>query len=233
VRQTPDATDALAAAGPTFAGHVLAEPPDRPANGDPLSRPANARATGQWFIGSDGHRWWFDSGSLALDFAYTGAMGDNPAWETLHAPADLADWLDGRFSGIDGMVTDRDLIDAKALRGAVARIATAVSRGADAASDDIDVTNLFAATPDIPPMLAGGGRQAGRTRARASQALSAMAREAIGLFGVGSLGRIRECSADDCALVFYDDSRSNNRRWCSMQRCGNRAKVRAHRARTS
>ncbi|MEQ1734865.1 MAG: CGNR zinc finger domain-containing protein, partial [Rhodoglobus sp.] len=24
--------------------------------------------------------------------------------------------------------------------------------------------------------------------------------------------------------------RSNNRRWCSMQRCGNRAKVRAHRA---
>ena len=48
-----------------------------------------------------------------------------------------------------------------------------------------------------------------------------------------SVERVRECAADDCAIVFYDESRSNNRRWCSMQRCGNRAKVRAHRARTS
>jgi predicted RNA-binding Zn ribbon-like protein len=31
--------------------------------------------------------------------------------------------------------------------------------------------------------------------------------------------------------VFRDESRTANRRWCSMQRCGNRAKVRAHRAR--
>ena len=94
----------------------------------PDARPAGARATGQWFAGSDGRRWWFDSGSLALDFAYTGAMGDNPAWERLRAPEDLAAWLDGRFVGIDGTVTDRDLIDARALRGAIARVATAVSR---------------------------------------------------------------------------------------------------------
>ncbi|WIB37118.1 CGNR zinc finger domain-containing protein [Curtobacterium sp. MCJR17_043] len=31
--------------------------------------------------------------------------------------------------------------------------------------------------------------------------------------------------------MFYDSSRGGTRRWCSMQRCGNRAKVRAHRAR--
>ena len=43
--------------------------------------------------------------------------------------------------------------------------------------------------------------------------------------------RLSRCSADDCALVFYDSSRGGTRRWCSMQRCGNRAKVRAHRAR--
>jgi len=43
-------------------------------------------------------------------------------------------------------------------------------------------------------------------------------------------GRIRECSADNCALVFYDESRTNNRRWCSMRRCGNRAKVKAFRS---
>jgi predicted RNA-binding Zn ribbon-like protein len=186
--------------------------------------------TGQWVPSDDGHRWWFDSGSVALDFAYSGAIGDQ--WEMLHEPADLADWLNGRFP-VDGTVTDRDLIDAKALRAAIARLAIAASRNERAATDDVDVVNLFAATPDIPPALAGGGRQAGRARARTGQALSVMAREAVGLFGSDSLPRIRECAADDCAMVFYDDSRSNNRRWCSMQRCGNRAKVRAHRARTS
>jgi predicted RNA-binding Zn ribbon-like protein len=33
--------------------------------------------------------------------------------------------------------------------------------------------------------------------------------------------------------VFYDESRAGSRRWCSMQRCGNRAKVRAHRQRAA
>ena len=46
-------------------------------------------------------------------------------------------------------------------------------------------------------------------------------------------GRIRECSADDCRLVYLDTSRSGTRRWCSMQRCGNRAKVRTFRAKAS
>jgi predicted RNA-binding Zn ribbon-like protein len=186
--------------------------------------------TGQWVASDDGHRWWFDSGSVALDFAYSGALGDG--WEMLYEPSDLADWLNGRFPGVDGTVTDRDLIDAKALRAAIARLAIAASSNERAATDDVDVVNLFAATPDIPPSLPGGGRQAGRARAHTGQALSAMAREAVELFGSDSLPRIRECAADDCAMVFYDDSRSNNRRWCSMQRCGNRAKVRAHRART-
>ena len=186
--------------------------------------------TGQYFRASDGHPWFFDSGSTALDFAYTGAMGDNPAWEQLHSANDLAAWLEARFPGTD--TTDRDLEDARALRTALANVLTAIGHGRDAAPADIDVINLFAATPDIPPALTGGTRQAGRTRARAGQALSAMAREAVTLFGAESRERIRACAADDCGLIFFDESRSNNRRWCSMQRCGNRAKVRAHRERT-
>ena len=188
-------------------------------------------AAGQWFTALDGHRWHFEAGSLALDFAYTGAMGDNPAWERLHSPADLANWLDDRFPDVDGTATDRDLVDAFALRHAIAHSATAISRGQRPDGDDVDVINLFAATPDIPPTLAGGRRHPGRAHARVSQTLSVMAREVVELFSADRADRIRECAADDCQLVFYDESRSNNRRWCSMQRCGNRAKVRAHRAR--
>lgn len=194
-----------------------------------MRHPTDARPTGQWFRSSDGHRWWFDSGALSLDFAYTGAMGENPAWETLHAASDLTAWLDERFDDVDTAAGERELTDALALRSAIARTATAFSRGGDPEGDDVDVINLFAATPDIPPVLAGGRRQAGRGRARVGQAMSVMAREAVELFSSEERERIRECAAADCALVFYDESRSNNRRWCSMQRCGNRAKVRKHR----
>ncbi|MDJ0334113.1 CGNR zinc finger domain-containing protein [Salinibacterium sp. G-O1] len=186
---------------------------------------------GQWFTSGDGHRWHFDAGSLALDFAYTGPMDGTPAQETIDSPTDLAGWLDERFPEVDGTATDRDLVDALTLRAVIARSAIAISRGLRPAEDDVDVINLFAATPDIPPALAGGRRQAGRAHARVSQTLSVMAREVVELFSADRADRIRQCSADDCQLIFYDESRSNNRRWCSMQRCGNRAKVRAHRAR--
>lgn len=186
--------------------------------------------SGQLIADATGGRWWFDSGSLALDLAYTGALGDGAPNETLHAPADLGAWIGDRFDEVDAAsADDRDLADALALRGAIARLALASAHGSRAASADVDVVNLFAATPDIPPVLAGGSRRAGRSHARVGQALSRLARQAIVMFG--EEGRLRECAADDCHVVFYDASRSGSRRWCSMQRCGNRAKVRAHRAR--
>ena len=38
--------------------------------------------------------------------------------------------------------------------------------------------------------------------------------------------KIRACAADSCGWLFLDTSRTGRRRWCSMQGCGNRAKVR-------
>jgi predicted RNA-binding Zn ribbon-like protein len=45
--------------------------------------------------------------------------------------------------------------------------------------------------------------------------------------------RLKVCGADDCRWAFYDTSRNRSRTWCSMADCGNRAKVRAYRARRS
>lgn len=189
-------------------------------------------ATGQWLESRDGPRWWFDSGAFALDFAWTGPV-HNEHVETLHAPDDLARWLADRFSRLDTSIDERGLSDALMLRAAIAGMADAAVRGQAATASDIDVVNLFAATPDVPPVLAGGSRQAGAGSVRATQALSTIARDAVLVFGPDAGGRIRECAADDCGYLYLDISRSGNRRWCSMQRCGNRAKVRAHRARNS
>ena len=186
---------------------------------------------GQWFTSAEGTRWWFDSGSFALDFAYTGAMGGNPAWERLHAPDDLTTWLRERFPVAVGAARSRDLFDAISLRDAIGRMAGAAADDDAPRAADIDLVNLYAAMPDIPPVLAGGSRQAGRSVQTVGQALSTIARDAVDLFDPANAGRIRECSGADCGMVYLDTSRAATRRWCSMQRCGNRAKVRAHRAR--
>ena len=184
--------------------------------------------TGQW-INRDGQNWWFDAGSVAIDFAYAGGFKGGP--EALTTPDELSAWLSTRFPELEGAATDGELSDARSLQQSLARLITAAGSGETGAAEDIDVVNLFAATPDIPPSLAGGTRQAGRSRARVGQCLSAITRDAIEIFADHNAERVRECAADDCSLIFYDESRSNNRRWCSMQRCGNRAKVRAHRGR--
>ena len=187
---------------------------------------------GQWFA-DDAGRWWFDSGSFALDFAYTGGIAAPAATpERLHSPDDLTAWMRERFPVAVGAARSRDLFDAVALREAIARLAAAASRDEQFRTSDVDLVNLYAATPDIPPTLAGGSRQAGRSVQTVAQALSTIARDAVDCFSAANVARIRTCDGD-CGLLYLDTSRAGTRRWCSMQRCGNRATVRAHRARKS
>ncbi len=49
----------------------------------------------------------------------------------------------------------------------------------------------------------------------------------------GSWQRVKACRASDCQWAFYDRSRNRSGVWCEMAVCGNRTKVRAHRARTA
>ncbi len=48
----------------------------------------------------------------------------------------------------------------------------------------------------------------------------------------GRWSRFRRCSNPECRSVFWDHSKNHSGRWCSMQACGNQAKVRAYRRRT-
>ena len=42
---------------------------------------------------------------------------------------------------------------------------------------------------------------------------------------------VKECANDNCLWLFLDRTRNHGKRWCEMKGCGNRAKVRGHRAR--
>jgi predicted RNA-binding Zn ribbon-like protein len=49
--------------------------------------------------------------------------------------------------------------------------------------------------------------------------------------GDGTWRRLKACHAETCRWVYYDRSRNESRRWCSMEICGNRSKARSYRVR--
>lgn len=63
--------------------------------------------------------------------------------------------------------------------------------------------------------------------------LWAVARSAVEVLTTDESARIKQCpGADDCGWFFYDTSKNGRRRWCSMEGCGSRVKMRrqyAHR----
>jgi predicted RNA-binding Zn ribbon-like protein len=90
--------------------------------------------------------------------------------------------------------------------------------------------NAAAAVPPLVPALRpDGGTTLVAPAARA--AFSTLARDAVDLFGGPLARRIRVCAAENCGLLLVDTSRPGQRRWCSMELCGNRAKIRTHRSR--
>ncbi|MBN9561310.1 MAG: CGNR zinc finger domain-containing protein [Alphaproteobacteria bacterium] len=65
-------------------------------------------------------------------------------------------------------------------------------------------------------------------RPEARALLSPVLWSAADLLAGARRGRVRQCDNPQCRWVFIDDSKSGNRRWCSMASCGNRAKAHRH-----
>ncbi|MFD6068564.1 CGNR zinc finger domain-containing protein [Amycolatopsis lurida] len=188
-------------------------------------------------VNTQGERYRFDPGSLSLEFMLTGGPGPYERYEIAHTPSDLAEWFTGSRLALTAPLTDvrirpAELAALKELRGALYRVAPALARGEAPSDDDLAVLNSGTAETPRPLVDPKTGRLAWAPPVTGKQLLGAVSRDAIGLVAGERSGRVRECSADDCHLLFFDTSRSGNRRWCSMERCGNRAKIRAYRART-
>jgi predicted RNA-binding Zn ribbon-like protein len=176
---------------------------------------------------SDARR--FRTGRVCLDFAHTGGDGPLAVFELLHDERDAAHWL-GVVLDVDEVVPDgRPLADVMALRRAIWSGAGRLAAGQPLRAGERAAINAAAAWAPARVALDPDGHATVAGPVTTTQALSVLARDAVDLFG-GPLGsRIRVCAADDCGLLFVDQSRPGTRRWCSMQRCGNLAKVRRYR----
>ncbi|MFI7603810.1 CGNR zinc finger domain-containing protein [Micromonospora sp. NPDC049366] len=200
-------------------------------------------ASGLTLVSLSGTRFRFDPGALCLELLTTGGPGPlGRRYEALHRPDDLAAWLELSRLRLDPArvrVDADDLATARRLRDALWRLACTRTGGRPPTDDPADfeatpadlatLNEIAAGEPLAPELTAEGTRR--WLPARGGQVLATVARDAVDLFSGPHADRIRECGAHNCHLVFVDISRPGQRRWCSMDRCGNRHKVRALRAR--
>jgi predicted RNA-binding Zn ribbon-like protein len=167
----------------------------------------------------------FRAGHVALDFAATLAARLKPSpRELLKQPRDLARWLvAAEMTDSLPEVTDADLDHARTLRESIYGVAVARIQGKALPESARRQLNRAAAQASAVPQLGKDGwiRITGKTQTL----LATIARDAIILLGSDlSLG-VRQCEGENCALLFLDISRAQDRRWCSMSGCGNKAKA--------
>ncbi|MFI1162134.1 CGNR zinc finger domain-containing protein [Streptomyces sp. NPDC020801] len=202
----------------------------------------NARATetpepspGLALVSYEGKPYRFDPGALCLELLTTGGPGPFARHEVLRTPADLVAWADrSRLAGGLELTVGEDEVErARAFRDALFLLTADRAHGRPPAPAHLDLVNETAAHPPLVSRLTPAGTRAWASGATGSQLLSTVARDAIDLFTGPYADRVRECGAHDCHLLFADTSRPGRRRWCAMEHCGNREKVRAHRARAS
>jgi predicted RNA-binding Zn ribbon-like protein len=161
--------------------------------------------------------------------------------ERLPDGARLSQWLaEAGLTASPPSASVADLRRAHQLREAVYGLVRSVLDGQHPHEYDVAVVNQAAGNADLVPQLqltdaagSDGLTAAWHGPAPVAAALSTIARDAIGLLSGPLAGRVKECENPDCTLVFLDDSQARRRRWCSMERCGNLAKLAKYRGRAT
>jgi predicted RNA-binding Zn ribbon-like protein len=124
--------------------------------------------------------------------------------------------------------------DAIALREAIYRVLFAVANNLPRHREDVDLLNRWYQRAMSHKGLADTGEYFLWTWEGEETSLDALtwrvAQSAGNLLTSRFAQRIKSCPGESCAWLFVDTSRNGSRRWCEMQICGNRAKVRRHRA---
>ncbi|MBO3085941.1 CGNR zinc finger domain-containing protein [Cellulomonas fengjieae] len=153
--------------------------------------------------------------------------------ESLTTPDALRDWF--RAHGLvatDAAFVASDLDVLRAIREGVRQV---LLGHAGHEVDPAVVAELDRALARVPVRLSlgdGSPRLRAVEHAALDDAVAGLV-EAIRSAGEdGSWPRLKVCARDTCRWAFYDESRNQARRWCSMAGCGNHVKMqRAYAAR--
>jgi predicted RNA-binding Zn ribbon-like protein len=189
------------------------------------------------------------AGSLCLDFVNTvGGLRGGQAREYLPTYADLVRWSQqaGLLPGdaADRLLEAADRGDeaqavyarAVALREALYRLFVQLLDGTEPAPADLTTLNaeLARALAHLALRFApeeGFAWQWVGAEGALDRMLWPVARSAVDLLLSPTVRALHQCAGATCGWLFLDTTKNRSRRWCDMASCGNRTKVRRHRAR--
>jgi predicted RNA-binding Zn ribbon-like protein len=201
-------------------------------------------------------------GRLCLDFVNTtGGRNSDPArskkdpYAVIITRDKLNDYIDLlAWSRRAGLLTDAELqaliregkrreaeaasvlARALALREAIYRICTAIVGKRSPQAVDMELLNQeLAQARDHESLIAvadGFDWQWTGSRNELDRMLWPIARSAAEMLTMGDLTRLHACEGEGCGWLFEDTSRNRTRQWCTMEDCGNLAKVRRFRTRS-
>jgi predicted RNA-binding Zn ribbon-like protein len=181
---------------------------------------------------SGAERFSFHRGSLALDFIGTlGRRASPEPEERLPDAASLAAWLREAGLPAPARIDEGDVAQVRAVREALFQLGVQASEGRPFDRAMLRALNLAARGRTSGALqLDGSGRSGWRTDDALRCAIGAIAEDAILRF-TADRERLARCELPGCGALLLSRSRSDPRRWCSMETCGNRAKAAAFRSR--
>jgi predicted RNA-binding Zn ribbon-like protein len=166
---------------------------------------------------------------LVIDFVNTAGFG--PDREDLPTPAALAEWLSGHGLDPGARATKADWEEARGVREALRDLLSSHNEVETDVARATAVLDAAAQRSGLGIRFADGGARAEPSAPGVRGAIGRILAEVSGGMADGSWERMKACRADDCRWAFLDTAKNRSRAWCSMQSCGNRAKVAAYRER--
>ena len=172
-------------------------------------------------------------GDLALVQAFINSHYDlevEHGADLFATPSELGRWLSARgLLAASARLRARELSRALAVREGLRRLAAGNNHaGASATAARLQGLNQAAAGASVEIRLEPAGPRFVAAGAGLDGALGHVLAITATAMLDGTWRRLKVCPGDHCGWAFYDHSRNQTGRWCSMSVCGGRAKARTH-----
>lgn len=176
------------------------------------------------------------AGHPALDFLNTQTRAKNGLVDLFRTDEDVLFWLEQAgfpSSTINKPEPLKLLHSAQTLRESIRSLVRKRKKGK---RGNPSILNHFLAAGRSYPKLVWSKRKKMRIdivrqQETAESILAPVAEAAADLLTTADFELVKRCEDETCVLWFFDLTKSHNRRWCSMELCGNRNKVAAYRKR--
>lgn len=181
-------------------------------------------------------------GRLCLDFCNTVDPREGTPRDFISSYEGLLHWATnvGAISDVEGQRLGRRaraepayanavLTRALDLREALYRIFRTADSGEREAPTDLEILNRVLGDARAKTRLVReprGFRSALAEGDELERPLWSIAESAADVLTSPDVERVRTCAGRDCGWLFLDASKNRSRRWCSMDGCGSRAKMR-------